>query len=259
MSVPVYATSPLPYAVLGVLVLAVAWRHLPLWLGCAGIAVEVLLVACTTPLGAALLVRSAESRAPPTDACAVPAPASIVVLAGGFRHSPANHDDFGALRETSLQRVFTGVALWRASSNARLVLSGGGGAIPEAVVMANLAISLGVTPNAIAIEDRSHTTWENAQYVAQLMPAIPRRFWLVTSPMHLPRALIAFRAWGFKPCVWPAEPRQSIPALSLGSMLPQGMAAWHAANALHELIGDVVYARRAQRHAQVAAHFRPRH
>jgi hypothetical protein len=77
--------------------------------------------------------------------------------------------------------------------------------------------------------------------------------------MHLPRALIAFRAWGFKPCVWPAEPRQSIPALSLGSMLPQGMAAWHAANALHELIGDVVYARRAQRHAQVAAHFRPRH
>jgi uncharacterized SAM-binding protein YcdF (DUF218 family) len=178
------------------------------------------------------------------------------VLAGGFRHSPANRDDFGALRETSLQRVFTGVALWRASPNARLVLSGGGGEIPEAVVMASLAVSLGVTANAIAIEDRSHTTWENAQYVAQLVPALPHRIWLVTSPMHLPRALVAFHAWGFKPCAWPAGPRQSIPAVSFGSLVPQATAAWKTANALHELVGSVVYAARAWRHERAAGRLR---
>lgn len=250
MSVPVYATSPLPWAVAGAIVLAVLWRHLPLWLAIAGIIVEVLLVAVMTPLGADLLARAAEARAPPAATCTVAAPTTIVVLAGGFEHSPNGAGDYGALRQVSLQRVFAGVALWRQTPSAHLVLSGGGGRVPESMVMANLAMQLGVPPNAITIEDRSHTTWENAQDVAALVPPLPKRIRLVTSPMHLPRALVAFRAWGFSPCGWPASPRQGIPAFSAGLVIPQGTAVRKAATALHELIGSVAYMIMARQHAR---------
>lgn len=257
MSVPVYATSPLPWAVAGAIVLAVLWRHLPLWLAIAGIIVEVLLVAVMTPLGADLLARTVAARAPPATACTAPAPTTIVVLAGGFEHSPDGTSDYGALRQVSLQRLFAGVALWHQTPSARLVLSGGGGRVPESVVMANLAMQLGVPSNAITVEDRSHSTWENAQYVAALMPPLPRRIRLVTSPMHLPRALVAFRAWGFSPCGWPASPRQAIPALSLSLVIPQGTAVRKAAYALHELIGGAEYMVMARQHTRQAASSRP--
>lgn len=248
MSFPVYATSPLPWAVVGVVVLAVAWRHLPAWLAFLGVALEILLVLLMTPLGATSLARAVEARAPPSGTCAGPQPTAIVVLAGGFAHSPGSVVDFGALRLVSVQRVFAGVALWHEQPNTRLVMSGGGGRFREAVVMANLAMHMGVPTTAIEIEDHSHTTWENAEGVAALTPPVPEHIWLVTSPMHIPRALDAFRAWGFAPCPWSAGPMQAMQGFSLAELIPQAGSARKAAYAMHELIGGVEYALLARRH-----------
>jgi uncharacterized SAM-binding protein YcdF (DUF218 family) len=252
MTFPVVATSPLPYAVAGAIVLGTAWRHLPRALAVVILVIEIVLVLLTTPAAANLLVRSVESRAPPKSACTAPRPTTIVVLASGFRRTPTGPGDYAALQRPGLERVFAGVALWRKTPHARLVLSGGGRQrVPQAVAMANLAVQLGVPAAAIDIEDHSDNTWQNARNVAALLPAVPRRIWLVSSPLHLPRALQAFRAWGFKPCVWPSGPKA--PSWTgLTSLVPRGGAVRSTAVALHELIGSIEYAVLAWRHARRA-------
>lgn len=250
-SFPVYATSPLPWAVLLLVVLALAWHVLPGGVRWPGVVVEILLVALMTPIGANALARALEARIPPASECGAPQPTTVVVLAGGFDYSPRAPDDFGALRSVSLQRLFAGVALWRRIPDARLVVAGGGGGrIREAELMANLAVQLGVPAAAMELDDRSRNTWENARNVAALSPAVPKRIWLVTSPMHLPRALVAFRAWGFEPCAWPTDRRYRNVHIFPGAFIPQGTAVRTASVALHELIGGWKYAWLARRHAR---------
>ena len=108
--------------------------------------------------------------------------------------------------------------------------------------MANLAERMGVPAAAIEIETRSRSTWENAQYVAALSPTVPKRIWLVSSALHLPRALGALRAWGFEPCAWPSGLQDSRLRFGPGIFIPQGRSVTTATLALHELVGRVEYA-----------------
>ena len=253
MSFPVQATSPLPYAVVLGALLALFWLRLPLAAQVTGVVVEVLLVAMMTPLGANVLVRAVESRLPASKTCTAPEPTTIVVLGAGFDHSPAGPDDYGALRDSALQRLFTGVALWRRIPGARIVVAGGGSrSEPDAVPLANLAARMGVPAADIRIEDRSRTTWENARNVAALTPPVPKRIWLVTSTMHMPRALAAFRAWGFEPCAWPSGVWRERFHWTPLNFVPQGTAVRTAAIALHELAGSAEYAILEWRHARSA-------
>lgn len=237
---PLYATSPLPYALVLLVALAIACHGLPGWLRGAGIGIELVLVALMTPLGANALARMTALRQVP--ACMAPPPNAIVVLGGGFEHTPQSAQDYGALHLATLDRVFAGVALWRRIPKARLVFAGGAGwRIREALPMANLAIALGVPASAISMDARSRTTWQNARNAAAIRPAVPRRIWLVTSAMHLPRAIQAFRAWGFEPCAWPSSRPHRL-QIWAGAFIPQGGAAATSGTAFHELIGRVEYA-----------------
>jgi uncharacterized SAM-binding protein YcdF (DUF218 family) len=167
---------------------------------------------------------------------------------------PMTPEDFGALNAIAMRRLFHAIALWRKTPDAQLVISGGGGppGIPEALPLANFAIRMGVPAQAIRIEAHSHTTWQNAQLVAALSPPLPRRIWLVTSAMHMPRSLRAFRAFGFKPCASPSG-RQEI-RLHFGPhvFIPQGDAVRTSTLALHEMVGDLAYIGRAWWHARHA-------
>jgi uncharacterized SAM-binding protein YcdF (DUF218 family) len=235
-------TSPLPYAVALLLLLVVFWRRLPRGARVTGVVVGVLLLVSMTPLGAAALARAVESRLPPPHACRAPMPTTVVVLSAGFSRPPHGSGDYAALQLLGLQRMFAGVALWQQIPDARLVISGGSRTpVPVAVPMANLAEQMGVPAAAIEIEGRSHSTWENARNVAALSPRVPRRIWLVTSALHLPRALGAFRAWGFEPCAWPSDPPGEPLRLGPGLVIPEGRSVETATLALHELIGSVEY------------------
>ena len=251
MSVPAYATSPLLYAIALLLVLAVCWRWLPRGARYAGVGVEVLLILLMTPLVASALVRLMEARVPPVQMCAAPEPTTIVVLSAGFERPPIAPDDYAALQVLSLRRLFGGIALWRKLPGARMVIAGGGRwHIPEAVPLANLAEQMGVPAAAIEIEDHSRSTWENARNVARLKPPVPKRIWLVSSALHLPRALGAFRAWGFEPCAWPVGLQDSRPRFGPGIFIPQAGSVALATFALHELFGQVEYAWLEWRHAR---------
>ena len=253
MSFPVGATSPLPYAVVLAVLIAAGWHWLPAGIRYAGIAIEVLLVASMTPLGATALARAVAMRAPPARTCPAPRPDTVVVLGAGFEYAARSPDDNGALHEAGLQRLFTAVALWKKLPDARLVVAGGAGwNIREAVPMANLAVQLGVPSKAIEIEDRSRNTWQNARNVAALSPPVPRRIWLVTSAVHMARAVDAFRAWGFEPCAWPSDLPEIRVHVWPEAFIPQGSGAGKASIALHELLGGVEYKFLAWRHARRA-------
>lgn len=243
MTFPVIATSPLPWAVAGTVLLVGAWRFLPRWLRVTGVTAVAVLVALMTPAGANALSGWVASRGPPAGACAAPHPHTIVVLGGGGVRPARSGDDYGALRHDSLERAFAGIQLWSRIPDAKLVFSGGGsGPFPEAVLMANLAMRMGVPAASITVEGESRSTWENARNVARLEPPVARRIWLVTAPMHLPRALGAFRAWGFDPCAWPSERRGPARRFEAGDLIPDGAAAHTSSIALHEFFGGIQYA-----------------
>lgn len=264
MRVPDYALSPLTYAALLALILVLSWRRLPRLFRVAGATVEIALLLSIAPIGANLLVWSVESRAPSPQSCSAPMPGTVVVLSGGTERRPRSADDYTALSATSLRRLFAGIALWRSIPDARLVIAGGGRGVPESVLLAGLAKRMGVPPTMIETEKRSHTTWENALYTADLSPPVPKRIWLVSSALHLPRALGAFRAWGFEPCAWPAGTLHTPFSPRLGYFVPQSSSLDKADAAIHELIGGIVYRglewkhERAMRRRRAGGHGSPR-
>jgi uncharacterized SAM-binding protein YcdF (DUF218 family) len=240
--------SPLSWSVGLALLLALLWQWLPRGLCLLGLAIETALVVAMTPLGANGVVRIIESRVPPVQSCKAPRPDVIVVLTGGMSRPAQSPDDFGAANLQSLHRLFAGVALWRQTPGARLVISGGSGrGVAESVVLATLAKRLGVPAQAIRFEARSHNTWQNAQNVATLSPPVPRRIWLVSSALHLPRALYAFRVAGFEPCAWPSESFYIPPGGSFFYYVPQSSSLAKMEEALHELFGGWDYEWRVRR------------
>lgn len=240
--------SPLTWSVALALLLALLWRWLPRALCLLGLAVETALVIAMTPLGANGLVRIIESRAPPAQSCQAPAPDTIVVLTAGYSRRPRSAQDFSAADVNSLHRLFAAVALWRRTPGARLVISGGGSyGIAESTVLASLAEQLGVPVTAIRTEIHSRSTWQNARDVAELSPPVPKRIWLVTSALHLPRALLAFRDAGFQPCAWPSDSLYIPPNGSVLYYVPQSSALVKMEAALHELVGGWDYRWRVRR------------
>lgn len=237
-----FLLSPLTWALLVALLLVLLWRRMPRSLRAAGIVLELLAVFLMSPLGANALVGMIEARVPAVATCQSLHPTTIVLLSGGADRPVRSAQDYAALTSASMDRLLAAVALWKRTPGARLVISGGDGRIPTAQVLANLAEQMGVPTRAITPEIRSYTTWENARDVAALSPAVPQRIWLVSSALHLPRALGAFRAWGFEPCAWPSDSLYEPPTLRLGYFLPQSSSLDKADAAVHELVGEIVYA-----------------
>ena len=241
MRLPDYALSPLTYALLLTLALVGLWPRLPRTLRVVGVAVAIVLLISMAPVGANVLVRMVESQAPPASDCPVPAPSTIVLLDGGTDRRPLSPDDLAALSEPSLHRLFAAVGLWRRTPGAHLVISGGGPGVPDSVLLRGLAERMGVPASAIEIEDESRTTWENAMYTSRLSPPVARRIWLVTSAMHMPRALGAFRAWGFEPCAYPSGSLHTPFSARIGYFMPQSSSLAKAEAAIHELVGGFIY------------------
>ena len=233
---------------LGLLLAFVLWRfrsRAPRWLWRAGLVGELVCLAMTTPLGASALIAIQEKRAPMLQACAAPQPSVVVLLAGGVRRVPIDARDVDALSAASVRRTIAAATLLRGLPDARLVISGtrGDETVPESEVMAELARQIGVRADAIEVEPTALTTWENAMRVHAMNPSLPPRIWLVTSALHMPRALVAFRAAGFEPCGYPSD-FLSAP-FEARDVLPRGSAVANSEAALHEMVGEIVYRVRA--------------
>ena len=233
--------SPLRGGLLLALLLWLLWRWLPRWLRAVGISGLVIAFVLATPLGANALVASVEKRAPSASDCAAPLPSTIVLLGGGVKVSTRDPLNYSVLSPASLQRVFAAAKLARLQPDAHIVITGDSfWGVPESTLMAQLLMELGIAPERIRQESAARTTWQNAQFTAALMPPVDRRIWLVSSAVHLPRALYAFEQAGFNACAWPADSNVA-GWISFGYLLPTSNAIAKSEAALHEMLGEFAY------------------
>jgi uncharacterized SAM-binding protein YcdF (DUF218 family) len=122
---------------------------------------------------------------------------------------------------------------------ARAVYSGGSGRpfapeAREAPWMRELLVDMGSNPEAVAYEDRSRNTRENALFSREMMQPQPGETWLlVTSALHMPRAVGAFRGIGWPVVAYPVD-YQTAPGQSVSG------GRWlHAV--MHEALGLAWY------------------
>ncbi len=235
--------SPLTWGLLLAAVLWTSWRRMGPAVRAASIALALVLLASSTPLGGNALLRYVESRTPADSFCGPGMQgAPIVVLSGGFEREPQAADDYAALNPESWRRLRSAIELWRGGRNGPLLIAGGGPyAIKESDMQARLARDWGMPAAALRIETRSTTTWESAFALRRILP---ERIRLVSSAIHLPRALIAFRAAGFRPCVHADDFHAPLP-MGWGALVPQSSAIGKTEMAVYELIGAAAYGRRA--------------
>jgi uncharacterized SAM-binding protein YcdF (DUF218 family) len=136
-----------------------------------------LVIAAFTPIGVALMV-PLENRFAFSLPDSQADPDGIIVLAG---HS-AGSDALAALsqRFPKTRLTFSGFKLSATDSE-------------------KLLARLGVDPARVCMENRPRTTSEDAFYCAALLKPKPGERWLlVTSAVHMPRAVGCFRAAGFQ-------------------------------------------------------------
>jgi uncharacterized SAM-binding protein YcdF (DUF218 family) len=121
----------------------------------------------------------------------VPEGKAIVILAGNAGKSGA-----GLSGETA-ERLAAGLSLYRQGAATVIVVTGGG-TPPVAEDMAAALLGEGLPADAVLIENRSHSTLQNALFTAdfdRLNPSDP--IILVTHRYHLPRAKASFWWAGF--------------------------------------------------------------
>jgi uncharacterized SAM-binding protein YcdF (DUF218 family) len=112
-------------------------------------------------------------------------------------------------------RITETVTLARRYPTARILISGGDGrlnpgVLSEAGTSRDLLIQLGVAPDRIAIESAARNTYENAVLSYAAAQPKPGETWLlVTSAMHMPRAIGCFRRVGWTIAPYPVDYRTS--------------------------------------------------
>jgi uncharacterized SAM-binding protein YcdF (DUF218 family) len=168
------------------------------------ISCALLIVVCVLPLGIALTL-ALEQRFPRWVESGRP-PDGVIVL-GGVINADRSAARGTIVLDEAAERVTEAAALARRYPAARIAFCGGNANLifpgpSEAAFAQQLFESLGVAPTRVLIEDRSRNTAENARFCkASVDPKPGERWLLVTSAMHMPRAVGAFRKAGF-----PIEP-----------------------------------------------------
>ena len=167
--------------------------------GCLAAAIAIFFVAGNPTLASALHGHH-ERTYLPLPVADYPEVDAIIALGGGLgvplppRLSP---DLQGAA-----DRLLHTARLYHAGKAPRVILTGGNifpqpGMQPESFYAAELLEEWGVPASAIIIEDQSRNTYENAVYTKRLMDKNDiDTVLLVTSAMHMPRALATFRSNG---------------------------------------------------------------
>ena len=129
----------------------------------------------------------------------------VVVFGGGQRkgvNEPANH----LLSTASIKRLVEGVRLYRQLPSATLLLSGGGDLDEqntEAGHSGVLALWFGIPSDHVVLETQSINTADEAVAIKRWVKQAP--FYLVTSSLHMPRAMALCQKQGLKPIAAPAD------------------------------------------------------
>lgn len=166
---------------------------------CFGAAMTIAWV-CSMPLVANWAVASLERQYPARSMAETPE-ADVAIVLGGVLGQPQPPRTGLDLTDAS-DRVLHAARLYRAGKARRILVSAGNipwasAVKPEADLIKELLIEWGVAAEAIELGTASRNTYENAREIERMWKA--RGFksaLLVTSAMHMPRAMATFRRAG---------------------------------------------------------------
>ena len=134
----------------------------------------------------------------------------IVVLGGAVETGITARHGQVALNGAA-ERITETLALARRYPKARVVIAAGHGElvpnrVTEAEATRSLLVSDGLDPSRILIDDRSRNTFENALFSKKVANPQPGEVWLlVTSAVHMPRAVGCFRRVGWTILPYPVD------------------------------------------------------
>lgn len=223
----VFLTVPsnviLSIGVIGLILLLTRFRRAGVRLTAASLLL--LLIVGVTPIGYALIV-ALENRFPAGKEDGPPI-TGVIVLGGPIDSRMSTLR--GKLSVTGeVERLLEGAALVKRHPSAKLVFTGGNPSLfgkdpPEAVYAAQLFEQLGVPKERLVFEDKSRNTAENAEFTRAMLDPKPGERWLlVTSAVHMPRAVGLFEHAGLRPVPAPTDHFVKRPLrLELGAVVPR--------------------------------------
>jgi len=176
------------------------------------------------------------SQLPPTQA--------IVVLGGNTANN--RHNWFRPYdKNTALSRVETAAALYEAKRAPIIVLSGAAleGRLSEAEVMARTLREQGIPEQALILETASTNTHENGVFTAAKLEEMGiDRILLVTSALHMPRAMGVFQKLGITAVAAPSRPQILVPRNPQFSFWLPDLRTFEASRSIiKEYVGLLVY------------------
>jgi uncharacterized SAM-binding protein YcdF (DUF218 family) len=196
-------------AVVGGLAMAQLTRRTRLGLRIATAGATALVAAGLLPVGN-LLVLPLEQR---FAGVRLPAESAIAgtILLGGFEDGWVSAGRPGLAVNEAAERLTEGLRLVRRLGDTPVVFSGGAAVLLVAGADAAGPVGrylqeMGIDARRIVLEGRSRNTYENAVYTRDLVRPVPGRRWvLLTSAYHMPRAVGIFRKAGFDVAPYPVD------------------------------------------------------
>jgi len=174
-----------------------------------------LLIAGLSPLGNALIL-PLENRFPRTNLDQPPPPTGFIVLGGAEDRLVGLARKAPTLNEAG-ERILETAMLARKFQEAKIAFSGGDAGIlytsdSEAVGAKHMLTDMGVAPHRLILEANARDTYENAVYLRAELDRLGllgtgKRWVLITSAYHMPRAMAAFRKADFEVEPWPVDYR----------------------------------------------------
>lgn len=175
---------------------------------------------------------------------ALPQAQAIVVLGGNTANN--RHNWFEPYDpDMASARIDAAALLYQTDRAPYIVLSGAAldGSISEAEMMARNLEQKGIPENAIILEKSSYTTYENAAYTRRVLDENDiKQVLLVTSALHMPRAMAVFRKQGVTAIAAPARPQIVVPTdPSFSFWQPNARALSASRSIIKEYAGLLVY------------------
>lgn len=196
------------------------------------------------PITSVWLGGELEQRYPHLPPAEAPKAQAIVVLGGNTGHGRSNW--FLPLdKDTAMTRLDMAIDLYEAGRAPKIVLSGGAlsGDVSDAKSMAHRVRQNGIPENVLILENSSRTTHENALLTEDKLELHEiHDVLLVTSALHMPRAMAAFAKQGVNATAVPTPAQITLPADgSVSPWLPNARAFEASRSIIKEYAGLLVY------------------
>lgn len=163
----------------------------------------------------------------------------IVVFSGGLAEIPKAPPN-AMLTTVSIDRLVEGVRLYRELPQAKLLLSGGGVTVStsEATRLAQVVSWFDIPKANVVLETMSTNTASEAKAIKSIVQQEP--FYLVTSAVHMPRAIKLCRAQGLHPIAAPTDFSTFWQRGWERTYIPSSYNLHYLSVALHEVLGNLL-------------------